>query len=310
MNQPTDKQLYDRDIVRESIISLGNRMNTLSVSFYTHLFQIDPTQMQIFDGSAVTLNRKFINMMATLKSIRRLEEMAPAIGSLTKRHVSYGMKVEHLDPFKEALILSLSDQLGDRFTDELEQAWNNTFSEVTAIMRSAAQQHPEWNSAETEIDDPHKDMKLFEEIGGVEVVQRVHTRLYTVLFDHPWLGKFFYGKNKEVLISKQTNFMVAAFGGPNEYVGEPPALAHMHMLVTEEMALEREKVLRKSVLDEGLSDDITQRWLKIDRSFWPAINKDSADECVTKCFGQAPLVVKKPAGYQSHNAVREEGLTG
>jgi len=294
MDQPSDKQLADRDMVRECIISLGNRMNACCVSFYTHLFQVDPTQMKIFDGSAVTLNRKFINMMATLKSIKQLERMKPAIESLSKRHFSYGVKIEHLDPFKKALLLALSEQLGDKFSDELKQAWDNTFNEITAIMMGAAQQNPEWLNVKIEKDDPHKDMELFNDIGGVDVVRNVHTRLYGVLFDHPWLEKFFYGKNKDVLINKQTQFMVAAFGGPNEYVGEPPALAHMHMLVTEEMALEREKILQKAIFDEGLSKDIAQRWLRIDRSFWPSINKESANECVTKCFGQAPLIIDKP----------------
>ena len=295
MDISTDSQFSHRDMVRESIISVGSRMTALSISFYTHLFQLDASQMQVFDGSAVTLNRKFINMMATFKSIKNLEKMTPAIESLTKRHVSYGMKVEHLSPFKEALLLALSEQLGDRFTDEVKQAWHNTFDEIDAIMRHAIGQHPEWTSARSEGVDPHKDATLFEEIGGTDVIRAVHSRLYTALFDHPWLEQFFYGKNKDVLISKQTKFMVAAFGGPNEYVGEPPALAHMHMLVTEEMSVEREKILRQSIMDEGLGEDIVQRWLKIDRSFWPAINKTSASECVTKCFGQAPLIIKSPA---------------
>jgi len=297
VDQPSEKQLADRDMVRECIIALGSKMNVLCVSFYTHLFQVDPTQAEIFDGSAVTLNRKFINMMATLKSIKNLERMKPAIESLSKRHFSYGMEIEHLEPFKKALLLALSEQLGDKFTDELKQAWDNTFNEITAIMRGAAQKNPEWLSVQAEKEDPHKDMELFHDIGGVDVIRNVHARLYEALFDHPWLEKFFYGKNKNVLIHKQTQFMVAAFGGPNEYVGEPPALAHMHMLVTEEMALEREKVLHKAIFDEGLSKDIAQRWLKIDRSFWPSINKESANECVTKCFGQAPLVIKKPEDY-------------
>jgi len=297
MQQDIDARRAAREAVRECIQQLTSRMNGLCATFFTHLFRIDPSQVNIFDGSAVTLNRKFINMMATLKSIKDLEKMRPAIESLTKRHFSYGMRVEHLEPFHQALMIALKEQMGDRFTDELEQAWNSVYAEIIAIMKEAANSHPEWYEVEAQQDDPHHDLELFYDIGGEETVRRVHQRLYNTLFDHPWLGKFFYGKNKDALIHKQTNFMVACFGGPSNYVGEPPALAHMHMLVTEEMALEREKILRKSILDEGLGDKIAVRWLKIDRSFWPSINKTSVDECVVKCFGQAPLVVKKPEGY-------------
>jgi len=288
---------HARELVRESIETLGSRMNLLSVSFFTHLFRLEPSLQRVLSGSAVTLNRKFANTMATFKSVRRLESMVPAIESLTKRHFGYGMRIGHLHPFREALVEALAEQLRERFTNELRQAWENVFDEIAGIMMSASQQHPEWQGLYEEQEDPHLDTGLFNEIGGTKVIQRVHARFYDQMFDHPWLGRFFYGKNKEALIAKQTRFMVAAFGGPNEYVGEPPALAHMHMYITEEMALERERVLRHSILAEGLNVATAQRWLKIDRSFWPAINKNSTDECVTKCFGQAPLVIRKPDNY-------------
>lgn len=291
---PSEEQIRQRELVRESFEFLNGRMNAVSSSFFTHLFQISPAFQQIFNGSAVTLNRKFFNTMATFKSVKRLESMIPAIESLTKRHFGYGMKIEQLEPFRQALLLALSDQFRDRFTAELECAWKSVFNEVAAIMVSASQHHPQWSELREDSEDPHLDADLYEEIGGSDVIERAHVRFYDEMFEHPWLGRFFYGKNKEALIGKQTKFMVAAFGGPNEYVGEPPALAHMHMLITEEMALVREEILKRAILTEGLGEDIVKRWLKIDRSFWPAINKTSVEECVTKCFGQAPLVVRKP----------------
>ncbi len=291
----TDKQkMAERNRVRDCIARLGGNINDLSVKFYTRLFQIDPGQAAIFSGSAVTLNRKFTSMMATFRNMRDLESIEPAIQMLAQRHFSYGMRIEHLEPFRRALLLALADQLGDRFTAELRAAWVHTFNEIETIIINAAKQHPEWTEQAPAPPMPYRDETLIEDIGGSEVVRRVHRRLYDALFDHPWIGQFFGGKSKQALINKQTAFMVAAFGGENEYSGEPPALAHMHMLITEEMALEREKVLRRSILAEGLGHNIAERWLRVDRSFWPSINKTSIDECVTRCFGQVPLTIKKP----------------
>ncbi|NGZ04333.1 MAG: hypothetical protein CV090_14935 [Nitrospira sp. WS238] len=35
--------------------------------------------------------------------------------------------------------------------------------------------------------------------------------------EDPWLRPVIYGKSKHVLIRKQTEFMVGAFGGPHAY---------------------------------------------------------------------------------------------
>lgn len=298
MSDSHDLLFQHRESTRECIEKLQPSMNALCARFYTHLFTIDPDQASIFDGSAVTLNRKFVNMMATFKSLRRIENMESAIEKLAQRHVNYGMRPQHLIPFGQALIDALAEHMGEKFTDELREAWTSSFVQVSSRMRHAIEQHPEWLEEQSSKQDNHHGLDLLDQIGGIDVVKNVHARFYTDIFEDEWLGQFFGGKNKEALIHKQTNFMVACFGGPSLYVGEPPALAHMHMLITEEMALEREKILHKAIIDEGLSEDIATRWLKIDRSFWPAINKTSVDECVTKCFGQAPATAKKPLNYK------------
>jgi len=77
---------HARELVRESIEMLGSRMNSLNASFFTHLFRIEPSLKRALNGSAVTLNRKFANTMATFKSVWRLESMVPAIESLTRCH--------------------------------------------------------------------------------------------------------------------------------------------------------------------------------------------------------------------------------
>ena len=287
-----------RETVRENIEMLAPVMGSLYAKFYTHLFRIDPAQAAIFDGSAVALNRKFINMMATFKGIRQLDKMHAAIEGLTRRHTTYGLRPEFLEPFGEALIAALSEQLGDKFTEGLRTAWTSIYDQIVSIMKESLKQHPGWLANHPQKADTHFDTGLFEAIGGEEVVRNVHTRFYSEIFEDDWLGQFFYGKSKEALIHKQTQFMVACFGGPNHYRGEPPALAHMHMLITEEMAIEREKILRKAIFDEGLREEIAERWLAIDRSFWPSINKQGIGECVTTCFGQAPATVKKPANYR------------
>jgi hypothetical protein len=138
---------------------------------------------------------------------------------------------------------------------------------------------------------------LLNAVQGAEGIRKVHQRFYDVLFDEPWLGKFFYGKAKDVLVDKQTQFMVAAFGGESLYKGDTPAFVHMHMYITDEMSDLRQQILRQAIIAEGHSGSIADRWLKVDDSFRASIVKTSVDECVLKCVGQMPVVAQKPANY-------------
>ncbi len=112
------------------------------------------------------------------------------------------------------------------------------------------------------------------EIGGEEKITRVHQRFYDVIFEHPWLGQFFSGKPKVTLIMKQTQFMVAAFNGPNNYLGDTPAFIHMHMFITEEISDLRSQLLKDAILAEGLSESIAEHWLAVDNAFRPSIVKN------------------------------------
>jgi len=64
------------------------------------------------------------------------------------------------------------------------------------------------------------------------------------------------------------------------------------MFITEDMALYREKILRQCIEEQGLSSSLADRWLAVDRSFWPSINKKNISECVTPCPGQFPITIK------------------
>ncbi len=289
-------QQQARQAVRENIEQLETSIPSLCTQFFTHLFRLDAAQTQVFDGSAVFLNRKFSSMMATFRNAERLEGMEPAIEALSCRHIVYGMRSAHLPAFKQALMLALAEHLKDDFTPDLSAAWHSVYDDVMNIMQNAAQKHQEWHHDSLQ---PKKhqqlaqhDTGLLEDIGGIEVITRVHQAFYDILFDDAWIGQFFLGKHKAGLIRKQTEFMVAAFGGEQGYSGQPPALVHMHMFITEDMALYREKILRQCIEEQGLSSSLADRWLAVDRSFWPSINKKNISECVTPCPGQFPITIK------------------
>lgn len=285
----------NRILVKQSIDDLADSREELSRLFFRELFHLDMNLKKVLPGNTVFLNRKFFNMLAALQNVKYLENIAESVAKLGERHLlKYGAQIEHFDTLKQALLSALEQHLGERFTPALRGAWHEVFDEVAQVMKQAMSKADRRGETRPRYDVSSYDPDLLQEIGGEAGVLRVHQRFYEVMFNHPWLGQFFFGKSEEVLITKQTQFMVAAFNGPNNYTGDTPAFVHMHMFITDEMADLREQILRRAILDEGLPESVADRWLKVDQSFRPAIVKKSIDECVLKCVGQVPVTAEKP----------------
>lgn len=287
-----------RHLVKANVDSLGSNIDKLSQLFYRELFQIDINLKNVFPGNVVFLNRKFANMLATFKNTAHLEKITASVGKMGERHSqNYGVHPEHFASVEQALLLALRQYFGEKFTPELNAAWQSVFAEVSAIMKMAMEKVSHNGANNSRYDESTYDASLLAEIGGYEGILKVHQRFYDVIFRDPWLGKFFLGKHEDVLAEKQTQFMVAAFGGENRYRGDTPAFVHMHMLITDEMSDLRQTMLKKAILDEGFSESIAERWLKVDDSFRNSIVKKSVDECVLKCRGQIPVTAEKPDVY-------------
>ncbi len=286
----------NRQQVASCIEDIGADINQVSQIFYRHLLQDNPALSRIFSGNTAALNRKFFNMLAALKNVKHLEKIEASIHQLGERHGQrYAVLSEHFTPTKKALMAALEEHLGDEFTAELRQAWDEVFDAVADLMKTAIS-HTRRTDDDSQALSGY-DGDLLQAIGGEDVVLRIHQRFYDTIFDEPWLGKFFRGKHETTLARKQTEFMVAAFGGENRYRGDTPAFVHMHMLITQEQLEAREVILRNAIGEEGLSEEIVERWIKVDRGFWAGLVKASEGECILKCFGQYPVVAKKPDGY-------------
>ncbi len=136
---------------------------------------------------------------------------------------------------------------------------------------------------------------LFDAIGGLPAMQRVHTSFYDKVYAHPWLGQFFVGHDQKIIELRQTQFMAEKMGAKDIYPGKDLDVAHKRMYITEELLLLRQALLREAIEEEGLAADLLTRWLKIDRAFWSKIKNDSLHEFQkTDLKYERPLIVDKP----------------
>lgn len=136
---------------------------------------------------------------------------------------------------------------------------------------------------------------LLEEVGGVETLEKVHKIFYDKIYVHPWLKQYFEGHNQEAIEGRQTSFMAEKMGGPKDYMGKPLAMAHRQMYITEELFQVRKALLRDSLQECGLSEELIERWLKIDSAFKKQMVKDSIETFYKDTFKyEKRVIVPKP----------------
>jgi methyl-accepting chemotaxis protein len=126
-------------MVQESFEKMVPHTEVISERFYEHLFRIDPSMKPLFRTDIQSQSRKFMAMIrVTVKGLDRMEQIRPGLVEMGARHIYYGVADAHYEPMKEALLLAFGEALGDEFTPELKQAWNEAYDLMAEVMISAA----------------------------------------------------------------------------------------------------------------------------------------------------------------------------
>ena len=137
---------HQKRLVQESFSKVEPIADTAAEIFYAKLFEYDPELKPLFKGD---IKKQGQMLMATLKvavkGLDDLEKLVPVLQNLARKHIEYGVKVDDYTPVGNALLYTLNTGLGDAFTDELKEAWIETYKAIAEVMRSAA--YPDYNSA-------------------------------------------------------------------------------------------------------------------------------------------------------------------
>jgi len=107
--------------------------------FYGKLFELNPAYRELFPSDMTEQGRKLMAMINTaVNGLNNLEAIVPAVQDMGKRHVGYGVKDEDYDTVGEALLWTLDAGLGDAFTDDVKEAWTETYVLLATTMKDAA----------------------------------------------------------------------------------------------------------------------------------------------------------------------------
>jgi hemoglobin-like flavoprotein len=128
--------------VRASWAEVEAHADAIAAGFHARLLELEPAAGAHFaqtDRAAYhcRLAGTLGEMAASLDDPRRLVALLVSLG---RRHAARGVREEEFAVASEALLLTLRDSLGERFTPEVEEAWQELAGLVEAVMKRAVGQ--------------------------------------------------------------------------------------------------------------------------------------------------------------------------
>ena len=107
--------------------------------FYRRLFQLEPTLRHMFPPDMSLQRRTLMEMLNfVVNGLYCFDALVPEFAELGRRHADYGVEQWQYDVMRKALLGMLGEELGERFTPEVEAAWAATYDRLAEVMKSAS----------------------------------------------------------------------------------------------------------------------------------------------------------------------------
>ena len=128
-----------KQVIRTSFEQVKRITDVAATLFYGRLFDLDPSLERLFKGDLHTQGRMLFQVMTVVvDGLDDLDELAPSVQALGKRHAGYGVEDHHYKTVGAALLWTLERGLGSAFTAEVKTAWNALYQLLAQTMKAGA----------------------------------------------------------------------------------------------------------------------------------------------------------------------------
>ncbi len=122
-------------LVQASFADVKPIATTAAELFYNRLFTLDPALRPLFKGDMGQQGQMLMSMIgAAVSGLKDLERLAPVVRQLGARHVRYGVQAQHYATVGSALLWTLDQGLGDKFTPAVREAWTQAYTLLSDVM--------------------------------------------------------------------------------------------------------------------------------------------------------------------------------
>ena len=122
-------------LIRQSFDSAAEFQIAFTKLFYGRLFELQPTLRPLFKISIEEQSKKLLDTLrAIVDGVDRIDQLRPNLQQLGRKHVTYGVKPEHYEVLRSALLWTFAQALGVEFDAETRASWDKVLRLVSAIM--------------------------------------------------------------------------------------------------------------------------------------------------------------------------------
>lgn len=123
------------DLIRASWADVWTDKQMVADIFYSNLFRLDPSLRSLFSEQMAIQGEKLMNMLnVVVNNLERLDALMPDVQALGRRHEAYGVRSNHYETVGAALISTLEQGLGEKFTLATRVAWSNAYQTLSEVM--------------------------------------------------------------------------------------------------------------------------------------------------------------------------------
>ena len=134
----TDAQIA---LVQSSFSHVLPIAETAGLLFYDRVFTLAPGTRALFDDDIAPQAKRTMGAVKTaVDGLDDLDTVAPFLVRLGARHVRYGVQMEHFDVIGSALLWTLEQGLGERFTPDVRDAWVAAWNVIAGAMGDGMRQ--------------------------------------------------------------------------------------------------------------------------------------------------------------------------
>jgi hemoglobin-like flavoprotein len=126
-------------LIRVSFSAVRPIADTAAALFYGRLFELDPSLRPMFKRDMEEQGRMLMQVIGVaVASLDRLETLVPVLHDLGRRHSEYGVQDAHYDTVAQALLWTLEQGLGEKFTPDVREAWTTVYGLLARTMQAGA----------------------------------------------------------------------------------------------------------------------------------------------------------------------------
>ena len=112
--------------------------------FYSKLFMEHPSLRRLFPKDMEEQYQKLLAMVNLIVGrLNQIDKLTDDITEMARRHVRYGVKVEHYTAVGNALFWTLEQGMGKDWVPEVQKAWTACYTILSDTMINASYPNPQ-----------------------------------------------------------------------------------------------------------------------------------------------------------------------